>query len=122
MGFQETFNERVMPASNRAFGMEVTLKHGAGETAAFTATWSNLQYEIVSNEGFSTLFVGRSWDFPATVATIGGTAFEPRAGDRICVTENGVACEFELLPVADQPAAELLPGGYRYRVRTKRVA
>jgi hypothetical protein len=122
MGFQETFNERVMSAQNRAFGLETTLKHGVITTAAFTATWESREYEVIDNEGFATKLESRDWMFAVAAAVdANGTAFTPRAGDIVAATENGVAAEWEAMPIGTLPACELTDGGYRYRVHTKRV-
>lgn len=122
MGFQETFNERVIPAANRAFGVEVTLKHGNATTDPFTATWSNAVYEVVDSDNALMQFTGRDWTFVIEDATADSEVFEPRAGDRIVCTENGTDTAWDILPVGGLPAVELMPGGFRWKVRTKRVA
>ncbi len=121
MGFQQSFNERVIPAGDRAFGELATLSHGPATTEAFTAVWEQVTYEVVDGEGFLTRFSGRHFMFPVTAAAIAGEAFEPRAGDRITFQENGVSVEYELLPVGNLPAVELMPGGFRWRARAKKV-
>ena len=43
------------------------------------------------------------------------------AGDRLRLTEAGATVEYELLPLGKLPAAESMPGGYRWKVHTKKV-
>ncbi len=123
MTFQETFNDRVIPAGNRAFGVQVTLTQGAGTSDPFTAQWESIENQVVNDEGFLSKVVSRVFMFDRSDAVIGGVEVEPRRGDRLDVTEaNGTAVRFELLPEGDMPAVELMAGGFRWLVRAKQVA
>ena len=121
MGFQETFNERVMPGANRAFGITVTLHRGGRVTEPFDALSENKIYQALGNEGFYTAVQGRDWMFPKLSACFGDELFEPRAGDQLVITENGREATYEVLPVGTLPAVEEMDGGYRWRCHTKRV-
>lgn len=122
MGFQSTFNDRVIPAGDRAFGIEITLAHGVDVTEAFTAQWDRRTYQIADEEGFITSHEVRDFTFAVADVTNGSDLITPRAGDRIALTENGRAVEYEILPLATMPAVELMDGGYRWKAHTKRVA
>lgn len=119
MGFQETFNERVIPAAERAFGITVTLTQGPKTTAEFTALWREQTYNVADAEGFMTSFQVRDFEFAKS--DVSALAYDPRSGDRIAFTENEVAVEYELAPVGSLPAAQLMAGGYRWLVHTKRA-
>lgn len=123
MNFQETFNARVIPAGNRAFGVQATLTQGAGTSEPFTAQWESIENQVVNDEGFLSKVVSRVFMFDVGDPQINGVVVEPRRGDRLTVTEaNGGSVGFELLPEADLPAVELMAGGYRWLVRAKQVA
>jgi len=121
MGFQESFETRVRSAADRAFGVSATLSHGGSTTDSFTVEWEDQKYDVMDAEGFLTQVHSRDFMFAVTAANISSVAFEPRPGDVLAVTENGVAKKFELLPVGSMPAIQLMPGGYRWKVHTKRV-
>lgn len=121
MGFEQTFNTRVIPAAQRAFGEDVTLGHGLDTTDTFTAIWDDQQYEVADEEGYATKFHSRDFEFDKSSATVNGELFEPRAGDIINVTENGEAKKFEILPMGSMPAVEEMAGGFRWLVHTKQV-
>ena len=106
----------------QSYGVSVVLVRGGLESAPFTATWEHIEYEVSDQNGFLTKRTSRDFVFPKPATVLGGELVEPRAGDRLRLTENGVKQEFELVPMDKLPAAELLPGGYRWRVRTKKVA
>lgn len=123
MPFQESFNARVIPAGNRAFGVQVTLTQGAGTSEPFTAQWESIDNQVVDGEGFLSKVVSRVFMFDRSDAVIGDVEVEPRRGDRLDVTEaNGTVVGFELAPEGQMPAAELMAGGYRWLVRAKQVA
>ena len=102
------------------FGASVVYHRGAEESDPFTATWENVTHEVLDEErGVPQKVVGRDFVLPASQIVIAGQPLQPRAGDWIELTENGVTRQFTLFPVGNLPAAELLPGGYRWRVHTK---
>ena len=123
MSFQETFNARVIPAGNRAFGVEVTLTQGAGTSEPFTAQWESIENQVVNDEGFLSKVISRVFMFDVGDAVISGAVVEPRRGDCLNVTEaSGSTVVFELLPEDQLPAVELMAGGYRWLVRAKQVS
>jgi hypothetical protein len=102
------------------FGASVVYHRGTGASDSFTATWENVTHEVLEEEqGIPQKIVGRDFVLPASQVVIAGQRLQPRAGDWIELIENGVARQLTLFPVGNLPPAELLPGGYRWRVHTK---
>lgn len=122
MSFQETFNTRVMPAAERAFGVLVALAIGEDITPEFTAMWHDQQYEVEDEEGFRTAVHSRDFTFAKTDCTVRDVVTKPRTGCRIKLTENGVEKAFEVVPIGNRKSVEEEPGGYRWRVHTNQVA
>ena len=122
MGFQSTFNSRVIPAAERAFGSSVTFTQGGYVTDAFTAVWEDHEFEIFEEEGFVTKAHVRDFMFAMEDCVYGSTVLTPRAGDLLKLTENSEAMLFEIVPVGNLPAVEFMPGNLRWRVHTKRVS
>jgi hypothetical protein len=106
----------------QSFGVTVVLARGGLESAPFTATWENDTEEIGDHEGFLTKRQMRVFVFPASKALLGGDTVEPRAGDRLRLTEVGQAVEYEIAPLGTLSAVEATAGGYRWMVRTRQVA
>ncbi len=99
-------------------GLAVTLKKGKEQSDAFTATLDNQEYETVSQEtGLPVKIVSTDFYLPAADLVIGGETIEPAAG--MVIVEG--SAQYEILPVAGRPAAELQPGGDRWLVHTKKV-
>lgn len=105
------------PQLARSFGVPVTLRRGAASSAALVATWSQHDYDITEPDGFSTLVQSRDYVLKAAETMIAGAVITPRAGDRIVDGSE----TFELMTLGKRPAAELLPGNYRWLVHTKRI-
>lgn len=121
MGFQETWESRVTTPAERAFGVSARLWRGEEATEAFTAIWEKQAFAVMEAEGFATSGHLRAFQFEITAMKIGGQQIEPRKGDRVVITENETEAKFEIAPMGELPAVELMPGGYRWKVRTKRV-
>jgi hypothetical protein len=105
------------PVLDDGFGVSVILKRRTKLSVAFTATWQDMQYQVVDEDGMQTIISARVWVFEVGAAVIDGSAVEPRAGDRIVEGSQ----EFDIAQVADQPAVQLMPGDFRYRVHSNRV-
>jgi hypothetical protein len=121
MSFQDTFNERVMPAANRAFGITARLYRGGLRSNDFTALWENVTYDVADEQGFITQFSSRDFSFDLGIIVISGETIKPRPGDQIEMTEVGVLKRFEILPLGKAPAVDDLEGGYRQRAHTKQL-
>src|SRR5690606_36486323 len=120
--FQDTYQTKCIPAANRAFGVTVALTHGTFTTEPFVAIRENHTYEVADSQGFLTAFHSRDFMFDrADCRTASGSVIEPRAGDVIRLTENGVDRRFEILPVGNLPAVETMEGNYRWKVHTKEL-
>jgi hypothetical protein len=116
--FHQRFEARVQPANERAFGVSVTLRSAGIESAAFTATYDDQEYESIEHEtGLRVKTVCRDWFLPVSSLVIGGETVEPVAGMFIVEGSD----EYEILPIPGKPPAELQPGGYRWLVHTKRI-
>jgi len=116
--FHTTFEERCQPAAERAFGVTVTIRKGADETDTFTAVFDDEEYNSFElKTGLPIKVQSRVWYVPAAACVIDAVEFNPAAGQRI--VEDGE--EYEILPMAGRPAAELQPGEWRWRIHTKRV-
>lgn len=57
----------------------------------------------------------------ASALVIDGNRIDPRNGDRIRDTFDGVSRIFEVVKRKDRPAGELLSCGYRWQVHTQEV-
>lgn len=119
--FQERFQERANTGFNRTFAVEVTLAHGEWITEPFQARWSDQKYELADADGHYTVLHLRDFEFDVASASWNEAEFEPRRGDIITMSQNGVDVKFELLPPGNLPVCELQPGGYRWKVHTKQV-
>jgi hypothetical protein len=116
--FETTFQQRVIPAANRGFGVEVTLSRGVQTSEPFTARRNDREHKAIGHEiGLEISIMMRDFYVPVTVM-IDGQQIEPRTGDRI--TEGSEVFEISP-PDNDKPPVELQAGGYEYIVHTKRV-
>lgn len=118
--FHSTFEERAQLANERAFGVAVTLQRGNDSTAEFTAVFDDQEYDSVELEtGLPIKIQSRVWYIPAAALVIDDEEFSPASGQRII--EADTEAEYEIVPIAGRPAAELQPGDWRWRVHTQRV-
>ena len=117
--FERTFNERVIPAANRGFGVSVTLYRGIDVTEPFTARRNDQVYKAIGQEyGIEVSINMRDFYLPTSAIVFGGIIVEPRTGDRIC--EGDETYEIQPPDIA-RPSVELQAGGYEYIVHTKKV-
>lgn len=104
-------------AGDRAFGVTVTYQR-ATITVELTATAQNVRYETDSQDGFPIVVHMREFVIAVDAIVLGGSIREPREGDRVVETINGTATTFVVTKAGNQRACELLPGGYRWKIRT----
>lgn len=107
-----------------AFGGSITLRRGGSTTTGVSAQVIITDHDAIDDQSGMTVSV-QSRDFLIRVEAyaFGGTAVEPRAGDVIVETVNGVECQFELMPIGRRPAFEWAAAdGRRWIVRTKKVS
>lgn len=117
----QLWEDAGQPLCNEMYGVSVVLSHGIDQTEEFTAIWEQVTYDVADSEGFLTQYVSRDFTFAVADCVMGSDAIEPRAGDRITLTENEQECVFEILPIGSTPAVELMPNGLRWKVHTKQV-
>lgn len=119
--FQRRFQVHALPVLEREFSSQVQLRNGSDLSVAFTAIYKDQEYEIDGYEvGLFIKDVRRDYYLPVASCLINSVAVEPARG-MFVIDEDG--SEREILPPnQSKPEVELLPGGYRYLVRTKEVA
>lgn len=110
------------PILEEFFGVSVVFCRGSEQSAAFTATPDTTNYGLIDGEGATTIFDRRDYTFPVSAPVVNGVALEPMKRDKIKETINGVEHVYQLEPLGDKPAAQLLAGGFRWLVHTKRVS
>lgn len=81
--FDTTFNTRVMPANERAFGVDVCLSRGALVSEEFTARRDILPGASSTQDGIRFDFVLRDYYIPVGQVDMDGETVVPRSGDRI---------------------------------------
>ena len=118
--FDSMFEESAAPMLDEVFGVSVVLQQGPLKSAAFTATFEDVDVNTL-DEGFPIEFELRVFVFAVADVVLGGEVEDPGEGDRLTFTENGVEKAFDILPDGNQPAVRKLAGGFRWRVLTKKV-
>lgn len=118
--FQQRFQSHALPVLNREFSSQVQLRNGSDLSAAFTAIYRDQVYEVAGAEvGLFIKEVRRDFRFLVADSVIDSVAVEPARGMYVVDDEGR---EWEILPPDSSTAeVEVLPGGYRYLVRTKEV-
>lgn len=117
--FQTTFEDRVRAAQARAFGVPVRLKRDAIESEDITAVWHAEEYHSLEHEtGLSIVVRRRSYSFAKTDSVLAGDTVRPQQGDYILDGND----ELRICPIDGKPAVEEEPGGYRWLVRTDKLA
>lgn len=117
--FESTFNARVVPASERAFGVSVTFSRGHLLSDSFTARRSDIKHVAMGQElGLEVRISMRDFLFAVASVVIDGDTIEPQKGDKI--TEGDETFQIQP-PDDDTPAVELQPGGLEWLVHTKRI-
>lgn len=117
--FQTRFEARVRSAEDRAFGVTIQLKRDALESDDITAVWHAEEYQSFEHEtGLAVVIKRRSYSFVKTAAVLAGDTVTPRAGDYILDGTD----ELRICAMDGKPAVEEEPGGYRWLVRTDKLA
>lgn len=86
--------------------------------SGITATAEYVTHEVTGQDGFDSRVHMREFIIAVSAIVLAGSEREPKEGDRIRETINGTATQFVVTRVGDKKAYELLPGGYRWRIRT----
>lgn len=103
------------------FGTSVVYCRRSEQSDAITAIGETNSYSITDAEGSTTTITARDYTLPVSAVVISGAVIEPTKGDRIKETINGIEHTYELMPLGTTPVAELLPGGFRWLLHSKRV-
>lgn len=89
-----------------AAGRSITYRRGS-QVATLTATPQKQDYEVTDDDGIPRREVYYDWTFAAAdLDFVDGETIEPRPGDRIIETLNGVEFTYEVMPIGKRPAAE----------------
>jgi hypothetical protein len=116
------FNDAGLPLEEEFFGTSIVYYRRSEATTAFTAIAETVSYTVIDAEGSTTTVTARDYTVPVASLVIAGAQVDPIKGDRIKETINGIEHTYELLPLGTTPTAELLPGGFRWLLHTKRVS
>lgn len=117
--FDIAFEAAAAPQIENWFGASVKLKRDALESASFTATWIAEEYRSYEHEtGLAIVFRRRSYSFLKTNAVLASDTVTPKAGDYLIDGND----ELLISPIEGKPAVEEEPGGYRWLVRTDKLA
>lgn len=103
-------------------GTSITYQRGV-DTVTITATATLHEYEVVDQDGLSTMVLSRDYLVHAADLVLGGAEIAPRAGDQITETIGGVACSFEVMPLGMKKEYEPVDkDGLLLLIHTKKVA
>lgn len=117
--FDSAFELSAAPQMDDWFGTSVKLKRDAIESESFTAVWSSQEYRSLEHEtGLSIVVRRRVYRFLKTDSVLAGDTIRPQGGDYII---DGTE-ELRICPIDGKPAVEEEPGGYRWLVRTDKLA
>lgn len=125
----QLFEDAAAGINNDFFGVSVLYSRGAA-TVTLTAIPEAQSDTLLDASGLQTVGNGRDYTFAVGDLVLTSEVAEPCRGDTITETIGGTSCVFEVLPLravtslalGGNPVAELLPGGFRWLVHTKRIA
>jgi len=109
------------PLSKELFGVPVQLKRAGVLSNVITAIADQVTYQVIDQEGFLTSYTSRDYTLPVAEVIWNGEVKEPRKGDIVVETINGVVSEFEITPMAKNSATSLKPNGFDWLVHTTQV-
>src|SRR5678816_1418729 len=81
-----------------AGGRDGIYKRGTLESGTITGVVTDLQQEVVNEEGFGTGTLVNGWQFVASELILNSDVIDPRAGDIWEETLNGVDLRWEAMP------------------------
>jgi hypothetical protein len=117
--FESTFQNRVLLAADRAFGVLIRYCRGVYVSEEFTARRSDRTHTAIGAEyGIEIKITMRDFVLPVSTLLIDGDTIEPRTGDRIIEGDE----VFEIQPPDEKtPSCELQAGAFEWVVHTKKV-
>lgn len=117
--FDQAFELSAAPQIDSWFGGAVQLQQGSSTSAEFDAAWSSQEYRSLEHEtGLSIVVRRRVYRFLKTDAVIASAEVTPKAGDYLIDGDDSML----ICPIDGKPAVEDEPGGYRWLVRTDKMA
>lgn len=123
--FESTFNTRVMPANERAFGVYVRLYRNGILSDEFTARRDDISSQTLGSLGVDTRLQMRLWHLPVSSITINSQTSEPSPLDEIWEydgTGGSVVKKWQVFSPSDgTPAIEEEPGGYDWSVFSRLI-
>lgn len=117
--FDEAFELFAAPMLDNHFGVTVVFYRGQMKSSPFVMVWNTHEYEVVDSDGFATVVRSRDGIAKVSDVVVNGQTIDPHQGDRIKEVETGDV--YELMPIGKRPAAEVMPGEYRWKMHTKRI-
>jgi len=118
----QLFEDVAAPLEEEFYGVSIIYARDGISSAPLTAIPETLSNPVLDiPDPHSTTSTLRNYTIKATTLIVGGNVIEPAVGDQITETIGGVSQVFRLMPTDDRPVAELLQGGFRWLVHTKRV-
>lgn len=119
----DTLLADVDPLHAELFGVSVDYLRGVTTIVGVTARVGIQEYEVTGRSGSITFVKVREYVIAKADVTIDSAEIEPRSGDRIRETINGVVRNFDVSPMANKLVAEDDDtGGSDWRIRTKETA
>lgn len=117
--FDQAFEVDAAPAHAQWFGAAVTLKRGSDTSDSLTAVWYAEEYQALDYKtGLPIAFKKRTYILKKTDLILNAAQITPRQGDAIVDGDD----ELEIRPIEKKPAVESVEGGYRWRLRTNKLA
>ena len=117
--FDDIFELGAAQVFDYVHDASVQLQRGSDSSSAFDATWYGEEYQLLDHEtGLSIAVHRRTYVLKASLCVINAATVTPREGDRIVDGTDTLV----VLPIDGKPAVENIPGGYRFKVRTDKLA
>jgi hypothetical protein len=109
------------PTIEEFFGTTITFSRRSETSGDITAVGDTINYTLLDAQGATTVVTGRDYTIPVASVVVSGSTLEPKKGDLIREVIGGETHVYEVQPIGDKPAVQLLAGGFRWLVRTKRI-
>jgi hypothetical protein len=118
----QLFEDAAAPLDEEFYGVMVTYSDGV-YSVSLTAIPETTAWPVLNDPPpHSTIGAARDYSLKAAAVILNGVLTQPQVGHRLTETINSQSQIFEIMPLPDRPAVELLPGGFRWLVHTKRVS
>lgn len=118
----QLWEDAATPLNDEFFGTSVIYLRKTEQSLPITAIGQTTSYSLTDSEGTVRIIAGRDYTLAVSTLIVNGLLVTPVKGDRIRETIGGSEHIYELLALDNKPAAELLPGGFRWLLHMKRVS